>query len=398
MSNPLWGLALVMLCMTLAQAIVRLVPFYANEVGALNASRYGTIDGVRGFLALAVFLTHALSSFHWYSTGQWEWPPSMFYTLCGRIPVALFFMITGFLFWRKAIAGRLDWRMLYFSRLRRLAPLYLFCVPFVFVLIGIKTGWTLQVEMKTLFVSMVRWLGLGVLGRPDVNGLTGTFIIATAFWTLQYEWLFYLALPLMAMFATPRKIPALALLFAIGLLVLPDRAVAINFAFGMGAAHVLSLLPKADGFRSGRAALLALAGLVIVGLYGLDEYGILQSALIFPIFLSLVYGNTFFGLLNTRSARLLGMVSYSLYVVHCIVLYGCLHALDKLVPIASMAPAQFWLVIGLIGVIVVFISTLTFRWIEYPFMGPVDVRASVPHRRLAMQQAPASRAPQAFRS
>ena len=183
---PLWagGVAAGVAFAAAALAARRIGFFRAalDATQAAGAPRFGHLDGLRGYLAFAVFLTHAASSAGWYRTGVWTWPDSIVFTLCGRVPVALFFMITGFLFVRKALAarGRLDWTRLYVGRLRRLAPLYLAVTAAIFVVVGQKTGWALREPPATLFVGALKWAGLGVLGHGNLNGLHATALIDPA--------------------------------------------------------------------------------------------------------------------------------------------------------------------------------------------------------------------------
>ena len=65
--------------------------------------RISALDGLRGFLVIGVFLHHAA---HWYMniiTGTWHGAPSQFYSNLGPACVALFFMITAFLFYGKIL-------------------------------------------------------------------------------------------------------------------------------------------------------------------------------------------------------------------------------------------------------------------------------------------------------
>lgn len=77
--------------------------------------RFATIDGLRGFLAFFVFLHHSCIWYFYLRSGKWEVPPSNLYTHFGESSVALFFMITGFLFLSKLIEDRskkIDWERL----------------------------------------------------------------------------------------------------------------------------------------------------------------------------------------------------------------------------------------------------------------------------------------------
>lgn len=67
-----------------------------------DQGRFVALDGLRGYLALFVFLYHSALWYFYLRTGQWEVPPSNLYTHFGQSSVLLFFMITGFLFFFKA--------------------------------------------------------------------------------------------------------------------------------------------------------------------------------------------------------------------------------------------------------------------------------------------------------
>lgn len=76
-------------------------PFFAIADTPPNprGDRLSNLDGLRGFLAFGVFFHHSAIYHQYFQDGQWVLPPSCFYTLIGPACVALFFMITGYLFW-----------------------------------------------------------------------------------------------------------------------------------------------------------------------------------------------------------------------------------------------------------------------------------------------------------
>ncbi|MDP3597446.1 MAG: acyltransferase, partial [Nitrospirota bacterium] len=168
-----------------------------------SEGRYASIDGLRGYLAFFVFLHHSCVWYFYLNTGRWELPPSNLYSHFGQSSVVLFFMITGFLFFSKLIAGRtspVDWGKLFVSRFLRLTPLYVFVVLLLFVTVGYLSGGTANESTSKLMVGAVRWLGFTAFGGPNLNGVEDTYVIvAGVMWTLAYEWLFYFSLPLLAL-------------------------------------------------------------------------------------------------------------------------------------------------------------------------------------------------------
>jgi peptidoglycan/LPS O-acetylase OafA/YrhL len=377
MTSPLFAILAFVVWWLVANFGKNFSTFYRNEAAAIaEPSRFGYLDGARGYLALGVFLSHAATSYYWYKTGAWDWPPSVLYIMIGRIPVAMFFMITGFLFWNKAIRSpaSLSWRRLLSSRFYRLAPLYLFAMLFVFILVGLRTHWHLQVGLGQLAISVIRWLGIGLLGRPAINGFDGSRLIEPILWTLRYEWFFYLTLPLIARFNKLRYFPV----FVLGTLIITSMHINIeearnldvvwNFVYGMAAACLISVVPASKFFASKLGAVIAISGLVATGVFGFIQYGFQQSMLLFPLFLCIVYGNSLFGLISTGQAKILSDISYSIYLLHCIVLYGLLFFVNSMTPVVDLTPLAYWGLMLAAAAVTIAASLVTYRWIEYPFL------------------------------
>ena len=101
-------------------------PVLPGADGPYPTGRYESLDGLRGFLVIAVFLHHSVINYYYLRTGQWMHPWSKVYNLCGHTAVVFFFLITSFLFWSKAIAGSNSLKLfpLYRSRFMRIAPMY----------------------------------------------------------------------------------------------------------------------------------------------------------------------------------------------------------------------------------------------------------------------------------
>ena len=78
------------------------------------------------FLAIGVFFTHVIAVYGYYSEGRWYSTFAPVYMNMGQVGVSIFFMITGFLFWRRALRSKdgVDAKALYVSRIRRLVPMY----------------------------------------------------------------------------------------------------------------------------------------------------------------------------------------------------------------------------------------------------------------------------------
>ena len=103
-----------------------------------RSSRFESLDGLRGFLAISVFFHHFAVTYHWKIHGIWtKPPPEIYYLNYGKVGVAIFFMITGFLFISKISKSneKIDWPKLYESRFFRIVPLYLFALALISLIV-----------------------------------------------------------------------------------------------------------------------------------------------------------------------------------------------------------------------------------------------------------------------
>ncbi len=140
------------------------------------------------------------------------------------------------------------------------------------------------------------------------------------------------------------------------------------FLFGIAAAHVLSAFPKYDILQKSVATLIPIFGFILVYISNYKPYGILQYVITFFIFLCFLYGNTLWGLLKTTGAKFLGTISYSLYLIHGIILYFTFKVVNIFSSVVLLNSLQFWTMILISSLITIVISALTYQYIEYPFL------------------------------
>jgi hypothetical protein len=94
-----------------------------------SGDRNVPIDGIRGYLAFGVYVHHCLLTWIFLREGHLILPPYNFEFQLGATSVALFFMITAFLFWGRVQAkSGLDVKSFFISRIFRIYPLYLFAL------------------------------------------------------------------------------------------------------------------------------------------------------------------------------------------------------------------------------------------------------------------------------
>jgi len=336
--------------------------------------RFASIDGLRGFLAFFVFLHHSCVWYFYLRSGKWEVPPSSLYTHFGQSSVALFFMITGFLFFFKLIEGRtekIDWERLYISRFLRLVPLYFCVVSFMFLLVFILSNGSINEPISKLLIGMLRWLGFTAFGSPDLNGIERTFIfVAGVTWSLPYEWLFYFSLPLLALTVGVKPPPAY-----IGLGVL-----CVGFAASHPSIHYLSFLggiaaaflARLDSIRrfavTNISSLFAISCLIVTIAAFPSGFGVMPLSLLTVFFVLVASGNSLFGLLLSSASRTLGEFAYGIYLIHGIILFITFNFVLGLPQARALSAVQHWAVVVGVTPALISVCFLTYTFVERPAM------------------------------
>lgn len=347
--------------------------FRGIDSAAGPSSRYASIDGLRGFLALGVFVFHLIVYRGFIETGLWQAPHDGFYALLGPVGVSLFFMITGFLFWGKLLRakGRPDWRALFVGRLFRIGPLYLFVVAVMLALVFLHTGFELHESGAAVTGAVLQWLALGMVDtQPDVNGYEARHLLAGVTWTIFYEWAFYASLIATASFARGHRhllFVAVALVLCLAgktLFKVDTMGFAVLFLSGMAVASLLHDQHDRP-IPDRQASSLALACLLLIFVASPGAYGSVTALMLAVFFYLVCSGATLFGLLNSMPARRLGNISYSLYLMQGLVL-SAVFAIEPL-RAAALASAQAHWAVGLVcaGLLVTGAS-LAYAWIERP--------------------------------
>ena len=394
--NLLPVLAGVPLMALFCWALTYWFPLLESEANAHAQSL--SIDGLRGILATSVFFHHAFITYIYLQTGRWMLPSFNDYAQLGPTAVTVFFFISGFLFWRKALRNPSSLRLsvLLPNRFRRILPAYWLAAALTFTLAGFLTHFHLQESSAKVGVEAVRWVFAGFPGldSPKINGLDSVETASTVFWTLRLEWMFYLLLPLLLWFRKLQKLLLLlVVLFAIHQILgrLPATSPEItkisdivrtfillfvtSFSVGMIAAYDFWRERCARGLSSPVAAFCGVLLVALQLLYVPAVFNAKEPILLIPVFFMVVAGNTFFGVLSSRPMRCLGQISYSLYIFHGIILLFLILALNRIHPVAGIALFNYWALVVAIGLIVVVVCTLSYWFVERPFLprSPVHI-------------------------
>ena len=355
--------------------------FLSKLVVPSSHGRFVTLDGLRGYLAFFVFLHHSYIWYHYLQSSIWALPSSRLFVYFGQVGVALFFMITGFLFFNKLLEGRargIDWLRLYISRFLRLTPLYLLSMALLFFIVWVVTKNEPAQPVGKIITDGLKWIGFRVFGAPDLNGLSGTrYIHAGVTWTLPYEWFFYLFLPFVALVIGKRPPIKYLCLAAIAVYIFDSYGYSRDFGWlflgGMGAA----ILVRYDRFVIFAISKWA-TGLIVGALaWSMTYYQTIYESsvprlLLIAAFCLISAVNSIFGLLQLKVSRVMGEMAYSIYLLHGVLLFVLFKFVFGDASSKELTPLQYWGAIVLLTPVLMVVSGLTFRFVERPAMRCVD--------------------------
>ncbi len=337
-----------------------------------HGHRYVAIDGIRGYLAFSVYVHHCIVTSIYLRTNRWAGPPYKFENELGMTAVAVFFMITAFLFWGRAHARReLDWQKFFISRLFRIYPLYLLVFSAVLLAVMYKSDWTTVEPIRRIVKEVAKWI---FLQSPDVNGYFKTWIIvAGVTWTLVYEAWFYLSLPfLVGTFLQKNALwkKAIALGIVVGWFALNHLRIGVTATFlgGILAVYWCTNDRRVKLARSTTATIVGLSCVATVFVFLSNPFNAIGIALLSVFFVTIASGNTIFGILRASSSRWLGEISYSMYLCHGLILWIIVQ--NILPRFRAFHPSTAWFALWAIGItpILVLFCSASYLFVEMPLI------------------------------
>ncbi|MBK0094568.1 acyltransferase [Erwinia sp. S63] len=360
------------------------VSFLSKRVGVEATETLGfsnSLEVLRGIAAFLVFGAHSTMYFG-YAKNQ------VVAAAMGEIGVMLFFMLTGHLFWGQIKAGKFKADSFFLKRAYRLVPAMFVMISVIMSLDWIISGFL--VPNKEQLVALVRNYGFGfgkvVDSIGDVNDVfsKNMYLRINNIWTLRWEWMFYLVLPLLAVFNRFILVTIFSL-FVIILFMQPFQIMAgtTDIVF-IGAFWLGALCVELEKFRESFLRIIfdktfsyviLCSGVIIILVY-LLHYPLQQKNVRIPILIFTVFPVFFFFVANKwnknsfiswKPAQLLGKVSYSFYLWHLSVNYYVISIANRILK-NPQALLSFMIVCAVMMFVGLTISVLSFKYIEDYFL------------------------------
>lgn len=366
-----------------------------------QARRLGCVDGLRGYLALFVMVYHfALWSLSTRNGEPWQRPESGLLDSLGPGSVNLFFMVTGFVFYPQILVGFKDtsWNAVYISRVFRILPLVAVSIILIAVTILIRLDFSPASSWSTTAFAALAWLTSW--DQPPLFGYADSASLnAGVFWSLRYEWLFYIVvLPIAAMAMDfVRRIGALTatvpvIILIMGLIIPKIYGVPTLFNYlPMFACGMLGYEIAQTRLRTYLASSTFSAPLLIIfviGLFAGHTYGPLRFLCHAIFFVGVACGNSIFGILKNRGALVLGEGSYAIYLLHGYVL-NLLFVSATGIAVAGPITASI-LLLPAVAIAVCLFALASFKFIELPMilLGKRLIQRTTRRVHIAMQLTP----------
>lgn len=376
---------------------------------APSAGRISGLDGLRAYAVLLTFLVHFSGPFaaryaheaggpwHYASVAD-PWSQFLAWLSLSFYGVHLFFIISGYIITKRILAARHDFRYASFlgGRVWRIYPAFLFALVFSIAAIRIQDP-AFAIEWRRVLVNLVFLNGAGPLLSQGYNAVT---------WSLFWEWCFYLLIPLPVMLGWRAKtgpLVAVAASFALALVavvLLEGRYwhyVYFFFAGTMGAlcqggiARFLAPVPDTLVLIAFVAVTSSLGTLVPMptldpasqrwmaswrfDLFDL-AFGIVGLALLFKCSFG---GGWLHRLASAKLPTFLGRISYSLFLVHAVVIGLYFNtALAGLVPVPGSGALRLAVDFLLCFGASVAVAWTSYHWLERPYLEAKRRRPPLP--------------------
>jgi peptidoglycan/LPS O-acetylase OafA/YrhL len=359
---------IVVVALQIAYGRMMTLPLALADLGA----REQQLDGLRGLCALLVAAHHLTYFYGWFTVGEWSIPSADHGLITmGKAAVAVFFLLCAYLFWGKIArsyhrAHPIDYVGLVTNRVRRLVPMYCAAMTAAIVAVGFwSSDFHLNQTVPKTVMQVIQSYSFSILGNPLFNESFLAFAAISVSWSLEYEWAFYASLPILCLL----KLPGIWRLALPAVIIGNETFLKIPYLdyFAYGAlAYELSRVDPVRRWAGGVAGTLASMFVFPSAVLLLSASGIgmkFGPAALFVAFLPIACGSTWFGVLTLPALRLVGLVSYSLYLLNIVVFYVVFRTLQ----IDTGNPPSM-IAFPLLLITPVLVSLVTYRWIERPFL------------------------------
>lgn len=324
-------------------------------------NKYVAFDGVRGICASLVAIYHLFwrdgnsDAEHWSLDYIQSKVAVHFILLTGEISVGIFFIISAFLFFRKALQDNFDYERFFTSRILRIYPPVIFSIIIIYFasyIISANHSYQINDLIETI-PSLFNY------PMTRINDTSLIIMNSGVFWTMVWELRLYIAIPLLYILIKQYPYPktiiisSMAYIMYVWYFVNHDNGLSYTMYFLAG--FMVASIQKEYTVNS-------IIGLLtlIFAIFLIDKaYNVTTPLIMMAVFFTIKCGCTYFGLLTSMPLRILGTCSFSIYL-----LQGIPQAVSKHYLYSNGGMAWKIVAIASLGVM----APLMYKYIEKPAM------------------------------
>lgn len=358
------------------------LPRKLSTLETIKVKNKNPLNGLRAILASIVMYSHTYKELYVHSGNDWLYTQSQYFQYLGfgnqainggKIGVAIFFMISGYLFYSLLNKSSFDSIKFLKQRFKRIFPLYFFIVTFCFMY-NFNYFNNLDFFIKTFeYFKFLIFFGDNTKITQMTSGVE---------WSLKLEILMYFTIPVLfyLFHNVKNKISKHILIFmsVIAVFLISyiirmyfefyiDPRAALCFYIGYVALDIKN--EKILTFiKSKTFSVISL--LFLTSAFFVTAFNFYYLYLIFAcsfIFLAAVNGNDIFGFLMNEQIQKLGEISYSIYLTHGVLLFFLMKVADTFISFGTRGSVSF---IFIHFLITFFVSVLSYKYIEQGFNRP----------------------------
>ncbi|MEB4676102.1 acyltransferase [Enterobacteriaceae bacterium G50] len=300
--------------------LVTIIYYTSRKIGiSQHHYKYQELDGLRGICAAFVCIFHL----YWRAGGAADNYWSINYInssivkhaiyLTGELPVGLFFMLSGFLFFKKALDDKFNLKEFIVSRFLRIYPPVIITLLLIYIL-TIPLSDSPQLSNWSWFLS-----SLPFIFTPPGSTINGTSLqIATSgvFWTLVWELRLYFAIPFMYLIMKRIKHKAIFIIIMMVIVLFYSKLIIKKQELSYIMYFLCGFLLATIKYSRKPSDMVCIILLLLAVYFTKHAYNTTTPLYMMVVFYIIKNGFNLFGLLTCLPIRYLGTCSFSLYLIH----------------------------------------------------------------------------------
>ena len=345
------------------------------EISHTSHQSIKSMEGIRGFAVFLVFLVHFTTLVYpWLAHGTLTYTISESVRSVGNIGVDLFFVLSGFLIYGMIMRKETPFLIYLQRRLQRIYPTFI-VVFVIYLLLSFAFPHQSKIpgDMWSGFIYIVENFLL-------LPGLFNIEPIITVAWSLSYEFLYYLIMPMVVFFLRLKEWKPLyrVVLFVMLTVVMfwffSQYGGPLRLTIFIAGILLFEAMQRKNKLKLPPVGLVAvmLAIFSVVGLKALGLVGWWNTVLIYILFFIFCFecfsssGLTRW-LFSGTYLRWLGNMSYSYYLIHGLSLKFIFLVVAFIYPPAGSDVVVFWVMLPIAFLWTLIPSTVLFLMVEKPY-------------------------------